>query len=391
MDTAAESREKRPTALKGVFYLLVLVLVGAGLTAFALSLRSEEGPKVPTAEPAPLSVPVETVSLQRQFRLAESYSGLATPRRLSQLGFTSGGRIAALRVDVGDRVSAGQALGVLDTRDLRARLAAAEANVEEAMASYELALTTVDRQRRLRAEGHVSQQRVDEAVASADTAAARVSAASASADTLRVQIDLARITAPFDGMITERMADEGVIAAPGMAVFELVEDGYMEARIGLPAATLSSLEVGADYTLTSDAGDVTATLRGVTGVIDPRQRTVSTIFDVAADGRLPAGSVVRLALDRDIDERGLWLPVTALTESSRGLWAVLVARPDGEGWRADRRLVEIVHTEGDRVYVRGALDDGEQVIIDGIQRITPGQKVTPRDASLAVAAGSGTP
>ncbi|MEO1569575.1 MAG: efflux RND transporter periplasmic adaptor subunit, partial [Pseudomonadota bacterium] len=130
--------------------------------------------------------------------------------------------------------------------------------------------------------------------------------------------------------------------------------------------------------LSSDAGDVRATLRASTGVIGSGDRTVSTVFDIANAGDVPAGAVVRLGLDRDLDARGAWVPIASLSESTRGLWSVFVAQPGNEGTFAERRLVEIIHSSADRAYVRGALEDGDLIITDGLQRITPGQPVAPR-------------
>lgn len=379
MDPNMQTREKKPSLLKGLLFLVILGLIGAGLTAAALALRSQEGPKVAHSAPVPISAAVMAVSIQTEFDLSESYSGLVTARRSSALGFSSGGRIEALYADIGDRVNRDQRLAVLDTRALRAQLAAANAQIAEATASRDLAQATLARQRTLRDQGHVSQQLVDEAAAQASAAEARLAAAGAGANTLRVQIDLAEIHAPFDGVITERFVDEGVIAAPGQAVFELIETGAMEARIGLPASALEGLEPGDTYTLTVDGRPIQATLRSQTGIIDDRRRTVTAIFEIAEDQGVPAGAVVRLPLDRAVGEHGLWIPVTALTESTRGLWSVLVAEPEGSGWVARPRLVEIVHAEGPRAFVRGALEDGELVILDGLQRLTPGQPVTPRE------------
>ncbi|MEL6666956.1 MAG: efflux RND transporter periplasmic adaptor subunit, partial [Pseudomonadota bacterium] len=103
-----------------------------------------------------------------------------------------------------------------------------------------------------------------------------------------------------------------------------------------------------------------------------------------------AGAVVRLGMDREITEAGLWLPISALTEADRGLWSIYKARRDGEGWQAEPGIVEILHQDGERVFVRGSLRDGDRVIIDGLQRITPGQPVTPNDVStVGLVAGNG--
>lgn len=383
------AREKRPTILKGLAFLVVLFLFGAGLMFAAIQLRSPEGPKVATVEPDPLTVSVMPVRLAKEFRIDESFSGLAEARRKSQLGFSSGGRIQSISADVGDRVKQGATLARLDTRSLGAQLASADAVVEEARAAHSLALNTVERQRTLKLQGHVSQQRVDEAEAQANTSLARIEAAKAQADTLRVQIDLARITAPFDGVVTARMVDEGAIAAPGTPVLELVEAGHLEARIGLPAISASRLVPGEMYKLVADTGTVEAKLRTVTGVIDADRRTVAAMFDIENSGDLAVGAVVRLSMEREINEPGFWVPVKAMSTASRGLWTVFVAAPSEHGWRAEPRPVEMVHSEGGRGFVRGPVQEGDRVIVDGLQRIAPGMPVVPRDATSAVTPNEG--
>ena len=380
---ADETREKRPGVLKGFVFLLLLAVVVAGLVFAATRLRSVEGPKVAMVEPDALSVPVSPVEMIEAFTLDETYSGLAEARRTSELGFSGGGRIASISADVGDRVKEGEILASLDTRGLQAQLTSARAVVEEARAAHSLAMSTVERQRTLSLQGHVSPQAVDEAEAQANTALARVEAAKAQADILRVQIDLAKIAAPFDGVVTARRADEGAIASPGTPLLSLVEVGHLEARIGLPAVSAARLEPGEIYNLRADTGMVEARLRSVTGVIDPQQRTVAAVFDITNSGEVAAGAVVRLAMSRDISEPGFWVPVKALSTASRGLWSIYVAAPADNGWRAEPRPVEMVHTDGDRAFVRGPVKAGERVIVDGLQRIVPGMSVEPRDAHQA--------
>ena len=374
-------RAVKPSAGKGLIFILVLLVILAVLGAFVLQNRSVDGPLVPAERPVPISVETVNVSLQPAFKAEEKFTGIVSPRRTSQLGFASGGRINDLRVDIGDRVETGQVLAVLDTRSLRAQLSSANAVVAEAEAAYNLAETTVDRQIALLERGHVSSQVVDQAQAQASTAFARINAAKANSDALRVQIDLARIKAPFAGTITARMADEGAIAGPGQPLFELVETDVLEARIGLTAKLASTLTIGESYELVSDQGAAMATLRSITGVIDRSSRTVTTVFDIDTPEQVAAGAEVRLGMEREITHAGLWMPLSALTEADRGLWSVYVARREGGDWIAEPGLVEILYQDGDRVFVRGALRDGDRVVIDGLQRITPGQPVTPTDVT----------
>ncbi|MEM7768005.1 MAG: efflux RND transporter periplasmic adaptor subunit [Pseudomonadota bacterium] len=377
------SREKRPTAKKGFLFLIVLAVIAAVLAAFALSLRSEEGPKLPTTAPQPLAVSVAPAQLQPSFELRERFSGIASASRESDLGFIAGGRIDRFAADIGDRVKKGETLASLDTRSLRAQLRASEALVEEARASADIADATLRRQSTLLEQGHVSPQRVEEAMAQSQTAKARVQSAAAQADTLRVQIDLSTVTAPFDGVIVDRFADEGVIAGPSQPILRLVETGPMEARIGVPADVAERLEPGADYSLLVGDRSVPAQLRSETGVIDARSRTVTAVFEISAEAKVPSGSVVRLAVEETIDEDGVWVPVTALTEVSRGVWSVLVAEPEGDTSIARARPVTVIHTDGSRAFVRGVLDDRDLIILEGLQRLTPGQPVLPRNGAFA--------
>ena len=376
-------RTPRPSFLKGLLFIAVIAVGVALLAMFVLSQRSSDGPLVISEEPAPLAVDVVVADVRSSLALDEKFTGIIQPRRSSDLGFADGGRIAALNVDVGDRVTDGQILAVLDTRALRSQLASAEARVNEARASHALAMNTVERQQTLMQRGHVSQQRVDEALAQAATADARIEAAKAQADTLRVQIDLASIRAPYPGMIMARNYDEGAIAPRGAPVFELVETGALEARLGLPANLASTLEPGKVYALESDCGPIDARLRSVTGVIEAGQRSVTTVFDVTDPRTVSPGAVVRLSLSRDVEENGLWLPVSALAEGQRGLWSLYFAVPQEGGWVARPGLVEVVQSDGERAFVRGAVSDGDRIIIDGLQRVAPGQAVAPRPAPLA--------
>lgn len=379
----SEGREHRPTVLKGLLFLAALLVIIAGLVFAAMTLRGVEGPKIAEVAPDPLTVSVQTVEFLESVEIDELFTGLAEARRTSQLGFQAGGRIERIDVRVGDRVEAGATLARLDTRGLAAQLASAQAVVEEARTTHRLALDTADRQRTLQAQGHVSSQRVEEAVAQAATAMARIDSAKAQADTLRVQIDLSRIVAPYDGVITGRFADEGAIANPGLAVLELVEAGNLEAKIGVPARIVPQLVPGRTYTLEAEIGDIDAELRSVTGVVNARQRTVAAIFEILAENGVPAGSIVRLRMQRNLKERGFWVPIKALASANRGMWTVYAVVQEEGGWRAQPRLVEMVYPAGDRAFVRGTFETRDRIIVDGLHRVTPGIPVIPRDVKSA--------
>jgi len=365
---------KRPL---GAGITVALAALSIFLLVFVVSTLRADANAV-AAPPAPMPVPAIEASYDGGARIEEFYPGLVAARRESALGFERSGRIDAIAVDVGDRVSEGQLLARLDMRALDAQIAAADAQTAEAAAQTALAAETEDRQAQLLERGHISQQRYDEVRTSTRAARARQNAAAAAADALRVQRDLSIVTAPFDGVVTARHADEGAIAQPGQPVLDIVEAGALEIRVGLPQAIAAGLETGEAHRFMLEGRPVDAVFRTSTGVVDRQTRTVTALFDLGEGAGAAAGQVVRLSVATPIGTDGFWVPTSALAEGRRGLWSVYVLMPDGAGGHTlERRAVETVRIEAGRVFVRGAVEDGELLLASGIQRITPGQRVTP--------------
>ncbi|MCR9267028.1 MAG: efflux RND transporter periplasmic adaptor subunit [Alphaproteobacteria bacterium] len=351
--------------------------IGVAILVFGVStLRAEANSALPP--PPPLPVSVIEADYDAGLAVEDLYPGLVAARRETALGFERAGRLDALTVDVGDRVAVGDVLARLDTRALDAQIIAADAQTAEAAAQTALAEDTQDRQAQLLERGHISQQRFDEVITSTRAAQARQNAAAAAADALRVQRDLSVLTAPFEGVITARFADEGAIAQPGQALLELVEAGALEVRVGLPRDTAAGLSMGDVLDFVTPAGRVPGRFRATTGVVDRQSRTVTVVFDLDQASGIAAGEVIRLSLDTPMEQAGFWVPTQALAEGRRGLWSVYVLVPqEGEGHALEARPVEALRVETDRAFVRGAVNAGEMILAGGIQRVTPGQSVVP--------------
>jgi len=361
----------------GSGFAVVIAAFGVAIIVILVSAMRSAEADVQLAAPDALPVPVLTVSYQSDAMISEAYPGLISARRESDLGFERGGRIVEVRVDVGDSVEIGDILARLDTTTLRAQIAAADAQTNEADAQLAIARATEQRQHTLLERGHISQQRLDEVAANTLASEARRQAAAAQANALRAQLVLSQITAPFGGVVTARSADEGAIAAPGSPVIHLVENSALEIRIGLPLIAANALNEGEAYIFETNAGLLDARFRSSTGVVDVRTRTVTGIFDIET-GSARAGEVARLQLETSISDLGFWVPTSALTEGRRGLWSVQTLVQDDFGaWIIEPRVVETLRVEVDRAFVRGAVNNGDQIIASGLQRVTAGQRVTP--------------
>ena len=114
-------------------------------------------------------------------------------------------------------------------------------------------------------------------------------------------------------------------------------------------------------------------MRTTLPALDRASRTRTAVLDLEAGASVLPGQIARLEIVERVAARGFWLPNTALVKSTRGLWSVFVAH---EG-RVERREVELVHTQSDRVLVRGTLQESERVIVAGTHRVVAGQRVAP--------------
>ena len=345
---------------------------------------------------AELTVSYLTVTPQAEFSTNRVYAGTSRAARRAELGFKRGGEVATVLVDLGDSVAAGQLLAQLDTRALASDLRRAQseevlaaANRRSASAQTELAANTERRVRALRANGNVSQQAFDEAHlqyrvsrAQLEVAQASLGRAQAAVEAMEVALSEAEIRAPFGGIIQARHVDEGSQIGPGSPALSLVETSKREAHVGIPESAVTSLTVGDAYTINWQNVSASAQLRSLLPEVNPNTRTVTAVFTVA-DQRIPLGAVVELSLRQRVPGNGFWVPIEALTAMDRGLWGVFII---DAGNIVQQRLVEIVHNEGDRAFVRGLLSTNDRVVATGTQRIVAGQRVIPIAAQMAISA-----
>lgn len=331
---------------------------------------------------AALLVPVARVAPADGYVVRREFAGRVEAARDSAVGFEIGGQLAAVLVDEGDRVAAGEVLARLDTERLEAREAEAAAALDQAGASLALAETTFARTAEALEFRGVSQQEYDEAVRAERAARSAREAARARLASVRVDLEKSVLRAPFAGTVVRRVADEGEVLAPGQVLLELQERTAPRVRIGVAGDMLAAVTARAEHVLTVDGRALPARLRAVLPIRDVATRTVDAIFELeSAQGVLP-GDLARLALERRVETPGFWLPLGSLAEGDRGVWTNYVAVPlpagesTGEATHViEARTVEVLHEREDQVYVRGAIDAGERVVVEGLHRVVPGLTV----------------
>jgi hypothetical protein len=155
----------------------------------------------------------------------------------------------------------------------------------------------------------------------------------------------------------------------------VVEAGVRRARVGVSVAASNSIQLGQSYRLASNGQNFEGRLVSKRPDLQMGTRTVIALFEVSGADDVPFGEVVELAVERSVRAAGAWLPIGALSEGSKGLWTVLTVVEREDGTRIAREAVEVLHVESGRAYVRGNLSEESRVVINGTNRIIPGQQV----------------
>ncbi len=356
------------------------------VAAIAIALSGCENANTEPLDPAGMSallVDVQIVEEAIEYRIQRDFIGRVEAARRSEVGFELAGELRDVYVDEGDVVSANDVLARLDTARLEARFAEARAALAQAASARDFAVRTYERRKEAALSGGISEQRVDEALDAANAARAGMDAAEARLNSVKVDLDKSRLVAPYDAIVVRRQVDEGNVVAAGYPVLHLQDLASPEVRIGVAGEIAATISPDDHYQVAIGSQLIDATVRAVLPVRDAATRTVDVILELDETGTAYPGDLARITVQQPISEPGYWLPVSALTEGSRGLWTANVVTPitsrseleNGATHIVEPRSVEVLYKQTDRVFVRGALTDGDRFVVSGTQRIVPYQQV----------------
>ncbi len=374
--------------LIGVFIVSIAIAAGIGFTQSEQAKadsRSRESIRV-------LVTQTETADKTQSFTRNRTYLGMVEPFQTSQVGFELSGGVQEVYVREGEQVTRGQVIAELDTLRLSAARREARAGLSEAEASLALAQTTLARTERARDLNAVSNQQMDEARRNLDMQRAMVSRVAAQLERIDVDLTKSTLRAPFDGIISRRFIDQGTVVNAGQPILEIMETGSTEIRLGIDRSLSDSLTPGTTFEAEFNGKSFPIQVKRVLPGRNNATRAVEVIAALTDDkGYLREGDLVTVRLDEQVVQEGFWLPVAALMENSRGLWSCYVAEPlkeageaSGATHRLTRRDLELIAMEANRVYVTGGLHDGDQVVVEGLHRVVPDQRVriSRRDLGL---------
>jgi membrane fusion protein, multidrug efflux system len=314
--------------------------------------------QLPAGEALPV-VPVRVESIALKPHVAtENVVGTIRPKLQSAVEAKVSGQIEKMLVTPGQEVKAGDVLVQLSVRELQAKL-------DEGVASRKQAESDLQRYSTLIQQRVVSQQDFDMVQTRARIARAAVIEA-------ETNLAYATITAPFDGVITRKLADVGDLATPGKPLIELEDTKSLRLEADVPEAIVGRVKMGAKFTVRIEAQR--AELEGVVSEIspagDPNSRTFVVKLDLPLSEGLRAGQFGRVAIPLG-ETKVLRAPVSAVIRRGQmELVFVVVAE------HAHLRLVKTGKQIGDEIELVSGVDPGEQVVVEGNEHLVDGQPVS---------------
>lgn len=313
--------------------------------------------------------------------------GTLQAAQTSQLASQVMGNIAEMRVKEGDRVTRGEVLAVLDDAQPRAAVeratAAEHAAQQEILAAdsdYSLAQATLKRYQDLYAKKSVSPQEFDEVKAREQASAARdqlaragLAQAQAALTQAQTTLSYTRVRAPFDGVVTEKRADPGTLASPGMPLLTVEDQRRFRLEASVDEGDIHLIKPGQAVPVTLDSlpgAQFNGRVAQIVPAADPASRSFIVKVELPADSRLRSGLFGRAHLARG-QRQAILVARSAVVERGQ-LQGVYVV---GEDQVATLRYITLGQTAGELVEALSGVQGGERVVAAPGDRDLGGKRV----------------
>jgi RND family efflux transporter MFP subunit len=392
MGWAGTARRKIELGLLAV----LAVAVAAGAVSWFRSGNASRGPMKGEAPALTAAVvEVKRMDLENTLTLSAEFRPFQEVNVYAKVA----GYVRQMRVDVGARVKAGDVLAVLEVPELEDDLRSASAAVERAhqeaaraKAAYEDAHLTYERLSEVLKEqpNLVAQQDIDEASskdqvlkAAWDAAESAIREAAAHRAKYATLIGYSKITAPFDGVITQRFADTGSLvgagtSSSGQALVRLSQLDPLRLVLPVPASVAPTIRDGApiDVHVQATNETISGTVSRSSGEVSTATRTMHVEVDVRnPQARLAPGMYATATLVQDIQKNVIAIPIEAapIRKGDTALIYVL----DSQHKIEERRAIIGMET-ATQLEVKSGVAENELVLLGGRGQYQPGQTVAPK-------------
>jgi membrane fusion protein (multidrug efflux system) len=360
--------------------------------AAAVAGCNRGGQKAAAAPSGPVEVGVVTLE-PTSVTLTRELPGRTSAYRVAEVRARVNGIVQKRLFTEGSDVREGQPLFAIDASPYRATLEGAKAQLARAEAQLANAKLVSSRYADLVKDNAVSRQEYENAMAALQASEADVSAGKAAVETARINLGYTTVTAPVSGRIGRSAVTEGAYVQQAQAtllatvqqldpvyvdvtqasvdVLRLrrdLEDGKLQSAGKGQAKVKLVLEDGREYPLAGALQFTDVTVDPSTGSIALR-----ALFPNPKKELMP-GMFVRARLEEGVNPEALLVPQQAVSRDQKGLPFALVVGADR---KVERRQISTDRAIGDAWLVTAGLKRGEQVIVEGLQKVRPGVEVKP--------------
>jgi RND family efflux transporter MFP subunit len=314
-------------------------------------------------------------------------TGTVRAAQSAQLSSQVMGAITRVNVHEGDRVRRGEVLITIDAAQQRAAYASANAGLQASQetiaaadADYALAESTMKRYQMLYDKKSVSPQEFDEvktklaaAKARRDAAHAGRTQAEAGVSEANTAVGFTKIRAPFDGLITAKLADAGAMAAPGVPLLAIEDPSHFRLEASLDEGQIGAVRLGETVPVVLDSlgnQTITGKVGQIVPMADPASRTFTVKIELPPNPQIRSGLFGRARFARG-ERESILVPQNALLHRGQ-LDAVYVV---GKDEIASLRYVTLGKPSADNVEVLSGLENGERIVVQPGERELSGKQI----------------
>jgi len=304
-----------------------------------------------------------------------SFVGTIRPRIETDMGFRVPGKVAKRLVEVGQVVDVGQPLATLDEVDLKLQAEQADAELSAATGVSAQASAAEGRAKELRAKGWSTEAQLDQVKAAGDEGRARLNRAQRSVELTKNSLSYATLVADARGVVTATLIEPGQVVASGQTAIRVARSAEKEAVVAIPETMVGFAKSGAaSVTLWSEPDKkYTAKLRELAPAADTATRTYLAKFSLPdASDAVSLGMTATLTLADAASERVARVPLSALFSQGDGPSLYVADAKTGE---VSLKPVTVKAYETADVIITGGVEEGASVVVLGVQKLDPAQKV----------------
>ncbi|SFC08126.1 RND family efflux transporter, MFP subunit [Flexibacter flexilis DSM 6793] len=353
-------------------------LVGVGLAVLSACGSKHEQGAVEYQSKLP-AVPVVVGKASTTNTAGISASGQVEALQTANISTRLMGFITSIKVKVGDRVHKGQVLATISSQEISAKRAQAQAMITEAEAAVNNAQKDYDRFTTLLAQGSATPKEMENVTFQLNSAKAHLEAAKQMRNEADAMLAYATLKAPFDGIITQKMADEGNMAAPGMPLLSLEENDGYQVRVTVPESDIEQVREGA--TATVNIKSTGKQLKGRVTQISESSQFTGGQYAVKISLDNPKGLYAGMYVNVNIEPKqntqaqaeteATLVPVSSVVYRDQLTGVYTVSQKN----TAMLRWVRLGKTFGDKVEVVSGLDKDESFILKADGKLANGTPV----------------